>query len=45
MGGDAARLGLYFAASMQIEVREALRILLNLSVAAALTRYAWLELR
>ena len=41
-----AGLGLYFL-SLQEElgVGEALRILLNLSVAAALVRYAWLELR
>ena len=39
-------LGLYFASlQWQIDVREALRGLLNLSVAAALVRYAWLELR
>jgi len=39
-------VGLYFASlQWQIDVREALRILLNLTVAAALTRYAWLELR
>jgi hypothetical protein len=39
-------LGLYFASlNWSIDVREALRILLNLTVAAALTRYAWLELR
>ena len=39
-------LGLYFASlRWTIDVREALRILLNLTIAAALVRYAWLELR
>jgi hypothetical protein len=39
-------VALYFASlEWEISVREALRILLNLTVAAALVRYAWLELR
>ena len=39
-------VGLYFASlQWQIEVREALRILVDLTIAAALVRYAWLELR
>jgi hypothetical protein len=39
-------VALYFASlQWEIGVREALRILLNLTIAAALTRYAWLELR
>lgn len=39
-------LGLYFASlEWDLTVQHALRILLNLAVAAALTRYAWLELR
>ena len=38
-------VGLYFASlQWEIGVREALRILLNLTIAAALVRYAWLEL-
>jgi hypothetical protein len=37
---------LYFATlEWDLAVRDALRILLNLTVAAALVRYAWLELR
>ncbi len=39
-------VALYFASlEWEISVREALRLLLNLTVAAALVRYAWLELR
>jgi hypothetical protein len=39
-------IGLYFLSLREeISVREALRILVNLSIAAALIRYAWLDLR
>ena len=39
-------LGLYLASlEWPIDLRDGLRILLNLSVAAALIRYAWLEMR
>jgi hypothetical protein len=41
-----AGLGLYFASPQwQQSAREALRILVDLAIAAALMRYAWLELR
>jgi hypothetical protein len=39
-------VGLYFLSLQEeLSVREALRILVNFSIAAALVRYAWLELR
>lgn len=39
-------VGLYFASlQWEITVREALSILVNLTIVAALVRYAWLELR
>lgn len=39
-------VGLYFASlQWEISVRDALRALLNLTIAVALVRYAWLELR
>lgn len=42
----AVGLALYFGALYwEISVQQTLRILLNLTVAAALARYAWLELR
>src|SRR5688572_490098 len=39
-------IGLYFLSLQEeISVREALRILVNLSISTALVRYAWLDLR
>ena len=39
-------LGLYFASrELNLSAHEAIRILVNLTLAVALTRYAWLEMR
>jgi hypothetical protein len=42
----AGALALYAASfSLDLDLRDGLRLLVNLSIAAALARYAWLELR
>ena len=42
----ASGLVLYFASlEWTLDVREAMRILVDVTIAAALLRYAWLELR
>ena len=46
LDGDAARAGALFRQPRwTISLREGLRILTDVTIAAALIRYAWLELR